>query len=90
MVKAKHTHTHSRLKSQDNCADLGTKTLTAGTLNLLRNLNGLVDKNATENVSFGVQSSTNSLGESRMLRATALEVLERMLHEIGLRQGVRR
>ena len=36
------------MKSQDNCADLGTKTLAAGTRSLLRNLNGLVDKNAMD------------------------------------------
>ena len=66
------------MKSQDNCADLGTKILTAGTLSLLRNLNGLVDS-----ISCGVQSITISPGESRMIRATALEVLERTLDEIA-------
>ena len=35
VVKAK-TLTLKTVKSQDNCADLGTKTLTAGTLSLLR------------------------------------------------------
>ena len=82
VVKAK-TLTLKTVKSQDNCADLGTKTLTAGTLSLLRNLNGLVDKNTMDNVSCGVQSITISPGESRMLRATALEVLERTLDEIA-------
>ena len=53
------------MKSQDNCADLGTKTLTAGTLSLLRNLNGLVDKNTMDDVSCGVQSITISPGEPR-------------------------
>ena len=42
--QSENTLTLKTLKSQDNCADLGTKTLAAGTLNLLRNLNGLVDK----------------------------------------------
>ena len=82
MVKAK-TLTLKTVKSQDNCADLGTKTLTAGTLSLLRNLNGLVDKNSIDNVSCGVQSITISPAESRILRATALEVLERTLDEIA-------
>ena len=82
VVKAK-TLTLKTVKSQDKCADLRTKTLTAGTLSLLRNLNGLVDKNTTDNVSCGVQSITISPGVSRMLRATALEVLERTLDEIA-------
>ena len=34
-----------------------------------------------DNVSCGVKSITISVGESRMLRATALEVLERTLDE---------
>ena len=71
------------VKSQDNCADLGTKTLAAGTLTLLRNLNGLGDKNAMDSVPCGVQAVTISAGESRMLRATALKVLERTLDEIA-------
>ena len=82
VVKAK-TLTVKTVKSQDNCADLGTKTLTAGTLNLLRHLNGLVDNNTMDNFSCGVQSITISPGESRMLRATALEVLERTLDEVA-------
>ena len=82
VVKAK-TLTLRTVKSQGNCADLGTKTLTAGTFSLLRNLNGLVDKNTMDNISCGVQSITISPGESRMLRATALEVLERTLDEIA-------
>ena len=78
VVKAK-TLTLKTVKSQDNCADLGTKTLAVGTLilSLLRNLNGLVDKNAMDSVPFGVQAVTISPGESRMLRATALKVLGR-------------
>ena len=71
------------MKSQDNCADLGTKTLAAGALSLLRNLNGLVDKNAIDSVPCGVQAVTISAGESRMLRATSLKVLERTLDEIA-------
>ena len=82
MVKAK-TLTLKTVKSQDTCADLGTKTLTAGTLNLFRKFNGLVDKNTVDNDSCGVQSITISPGESRMLRATALEVLARTLNEIA-------
>ena len=82
VVKAK-TLTLKTVKSQDNCADLGTKTLAAGTLSLLRNLNGLVDKNAMDSVPCGVQAVTISAGESLMLRATALKVLERTLDEIA-------
>ena len=62
VVKAR-TLTLKTMKSQDNCADLGTKRLTAGTLSLLRNLNGLVDKNTMDNISCGVQSITISSGE---------------------------
>ena len=75
VVKAK-TLTLKTVKSQDNCADLGTKTLAAGTPSPLRNLNGLVDKNAMDSVPCGVQTVTISAGESRMLRATVLNVLE--------------
>ena len=82
VVKAK-TLALKTVKSQDNCADFGTKTLAAGTLSLLRNLSGLVDKNAMNSVPCGVQAVTISAGESRMLRATALEVLERTLDEIA-------
>ena len=78
VVKAK-TLTLKTVKSKGKCADLGTKTLTAGTLSLLRNLNGLVGKNTMDNISCGLQSITISPGESLMLRATALEVLERTL-----------
>ena len=82
VVKAK-TLTLKTVKSKGNCADLGTKTLTTGTLSLLRNLNGLVGKNTMDNISCGLQSITISPGESLMLRATALEVLERTLDEIA-------
>ena len=79
LVKAK-TLTLKTVKSQDNCADYGTKTL----VSRLRNLNGLVDKNAMNSVPCGVQAVTISASESRMLRATALEVLERTLDEIAM------
>ena len=82
VVKAKAL-TLKTVKLLDMWADLGTKTLTAGALSLLRNLNGLVDKNAMDNFLCGVQSITISPSESRMLRATALEVLERTLDEIA-------
>ena len=57
VVTAK-TLTLKTVKSQDNCADLGTKTLAAGTLSLLRDLTGLVDKNAVDSVPCGVQAVT--------------------------------
>ena len=85
---SKRKHSHTRVHSQDNCADLGTNTLTAGTLSLLRNLNGLVDKNAMDSVPCGVQLIAISPGESRVLRATALEVLERTLDEIARKNQV--
>ena len=50
---------------------------------VLRNLNGLVDKNAMDSVPCGVQAVTISPGESRKLRATALNLLERTLDEIA-------
>ena len=80
MVKAK-TLTLKTVKSQDECADLGTKTLAAGTLSLLRSLNGLVDKNAMDNVPCAVRAATISSHESRKLRASALKVLGRTLDE---------
>ena len=57
VVKAK-TLTLKKVKSEDNSADLGTKILAGGTLSLLRNLNGLVDKNAMDSVPCGVRSIT--------------------------------
>ena len=71
------------MKSQDNCADLGTKTFTAGTLNELRGLSGLVDKSAMHDVSRAVLAATVSSGESRKLRASALLVFEQALDEIA-------
>ena len=82
VIKAK-TLTLKTVKSQDNCADLGTKTLAAGSLSLLRGLNGLVDMSATHDVSHAVRASTFSSGESRTLRASALKVLEQALGEIA-------
>ena len=84
VVKTK-TLTLKTVKSQDNCADfkVGRHSFIAGTLSPLRNLNGLVDKNAMGQRSLRkYKPVTFSLGESRMLRATALEVLERTLDEI--------
>ena len=69
-------------KSLDNCADLGTKTLAAGTLSLLRGLSGLVEKSAMHQVSRAVRAATNSSGESRKIRAAALLVLEEALDDI--------
>ena len=87
VVKAK-TLTLKTVKSEDNCADLGSadlgrKILAARTLSLLRNLNGLVDKKTMDSVPCGVRSVTIYSGESRKLTATALEVLERTLDEIA-------
>ena len=56
VVKAK-TLTLKTVKSEDNCADLGTKTLAAGTLSLLRGLKGLVDKSAMD-MMFPVRSAS--------------------------------
>ena len=77
------TLTLNTLKSQDNCADVGTKTLAAGTLSLLRVMNGLVDMGAMHDVSRAVRAATVSSGESRKLRASALLVLEPALDEIA-------
>ena len=62
VVKAK-TLTLKTVQSQDNCADLGTKTLAAWTLSLLRKWNGLVDENAMDSVPCGVRAVTISAGE---------------------------
>ena len=81
VVKAK-TLTLKTVNSQDNCADLGTKTLTAGTLSPLRNLNGLVDKNAMDNDSLGCSEQQRWKcwnGRWRRLQGT-----------VGSRQGLRR
>ena len=64
VIKAK-TLTLKTVKSHDNCADLGTKTLTAGTLTLLRSMNGLVDKNEMYYISRAVRATTISSRESR-------------------------
>ena len=82
VVKAK-TLALKTVKSQDNCAVLETKTLAAGTLHLLRNLNGFEDKNSMDSVPCGVRAVTISPGESRKLGATALKVLEGTLDEIA-------
>ena len=82
VVKAQ-TLTLKTVKSQDNCADLGTETLAAGTLSLLRGLNGLVDNGAMHDVSRAVRAATISSGVSRKLRASALPVLEQALDEIA-------
>ena len=82
MVKAK-TLTLKRVKSQDNSADLGTKTLAVGTLSLLRGLNDLVDKSAMHDVSRAVRAAAVSSRESRKLRASTLLVLEQSLEEIA-------
>ena len=47
VIKAK-TLTLKTVKSHDNCADLGTKTLTAGTLTQLISMHSLVDKKAMD------------------------------------------
>ena len=52
------------------CADLGTKTLAAGTPCRLRGPNSLVDKSAMDEVSRAVQAATIFSREFRKLRAT--------------------
>ena len=82
VIKAK-TLTLKTVKSQDNCADLGTKTLTAGTLTLLRAMNGLVDKKEMDDVSFAVRATTIFSGECRKHRISPLRALEQTLDEIA-------
>ena len=88
VVKAK-TLTLKTVKSQDNCADLGTKTLTAGTLRPLRTLSGLVGKNAMGSVPCGVQAVTVSTGESRRWKCWNGR-WTRLQGTIGSRQRVRK
>ena len=76
MIKAK-TLTLKTVKSQDNCADLGTKTLTAGTLTLLRAMNGFADKKEMDDVSRAVRATAISSGESGKHRISASRVLDK-------------
>ena len=64
VIKAK-TLTLKTVKSHDNCADLGTKTLTAATLILLRSMNGLVDKKEMDDSCRAVRETTTPIAESR-------------------------
>ena len=82
VVKAK-TLTLKTVKSRTTVLTLVRRYWLQKTLSLLRNLNGLVDKKAMASVPFGVRSVSISSGESRKLRATALQVLERTLDEIA-------
>ena len=53
VIKTK-TLTLQTVKSHDNCVDLVTKTLTAGTLTLLRSMNGFMDMKGMDDVSRAV------------------------------------
>ena len=87
VVKAK-TLTFKTVKSQGNCADLGTKTLTAGTLSLLRNLNGLVDKKTFPVECNRLQSLLVNLGCSEQQRWKCWNGRStRLQGTIGSRQG---
>ena len=81
VVKAK-TLTLKTLKSHDICAYLGTKTFTAGTLTLLRSMNGLVDKKEMDDGCRAVRATITSTGESRKQRLLSSSVLEQTLDEI--------
>ena len=70
------------MKSPNKGADIGTKTLAAGTVSFLRSVNGLVGKSAMHQVSRALPVATISTGESRKQRAAALLVLEEALDEI--------
>ena len=93
VVKAT-TFTLKTVKSQDNCADLGTKTLTAGTLSLPRNLNGLWTRIlwTTFPVEYNrLQSLLVNLGCSEQQRWKCWNGRwTRLQGTIGSRQGLRR
>ena len=79
VIKAK-TLTLKTVKSHDNCADLGTKTLTAGTLTQLISMNSLVDKKAMDDgcrAICGTMASTDEFDGFKIL------VLEQALDDIA-------
>ena len=82
MIKAR-TFTLNTVKSDDNCAHCGTKTLIAATLTLLRSLNSLADKKEMDDGCRAVRASITSTGESRKQGIVALRVLEQTLDEIA-------
>ena len=57
VIRAK-TLSLKTVKSHDNCAVLGTKTLTARKLTLLRSMNGLVYEKEMDDVSRAVRATT--------------------------------
>ena len=77
------TFTLKTVKSHDNCADFGTKTLIAATLTLLRYLNSLADKKEMDDVCRAMRATITSIGEPRKQGILALRVLEQTMDEIA-------
>ena len=82
VIKAK-TLTLKTVKSHDNCADLGTKTLTAGTLTQLISMNSLVDKKAMDDGCRAICGTMTSTDESDGFKILVLNVLEQALDDIA-------
>ena len=82
VIKAK-TLTLKTVKSNDNCADFGTKTLTAATLTQLRSMNSFVDKKAMDDGCRAIRRTMTSTEESDRHIVLALNVLEQALDDIA-------
>ena len=82
VIKVK-TLTLKTVKSHDNCADFGTKTLTAGTLTQLISMNSLVDKKAMDDGCRAICGMMTSTGESDGYKTLVLKVLEQALNDIA-------
>ena len=82
VIKAK-TLTLKTVKSHDNGADLGTKTLTTATLTQLRSMNSLVDKKAMDDGCRAIRRTMTSTEEFDGHRKLALNVLEQALDDMA-------
>ena len=82
VIKAK-TLTLKTVMSHDNCADLGTKTLTAATLTQLRSMNSLVDKKAMDDGCRAIRGTMTSAEDSDRHKILVLNVLEQALDDIA-------
>ena len=71
------------VKSHDNCADFGTKTLTAATLTLVRSMSGLVNKKQMDDGCRAARATKTPTRKSRKQRILALRVLDQTLDKIA-------
>ena len=82
VIKAK-TLTLNTVKSHDNCADFGTKTLTAAALTQLRSMNSFVDKKAMDDGCRAIRRTMTSTQESDRHKVLALNVSEQALDDLA-------